>query len=381
MLLWEIRIVTFITNLLLLVGYALLYNWLQNTKFTNNIHQKLRTSYLVSITIAFLILFHSASELSIIQNHNNTGFGWTYINFQIATVLYALLSSRKQALFYSLSVVTLSWYWWLPNVSNSALFYVVTLIMMWLAQRFGITIGTYRTLYYPFCLLFVTPFLWANLISLRGIDVGWPWELITTLLICWLLWEIHYLVKRQHIRQAVLLREARTDKLTHLNNFRVFNEDLLSAYSHLTDPLNYSLYTFDIDHFKQINDQYGHLVGNQVLEQVSARLNDILAQLPYHFKTYRTGGEEFSFILFDTARVTEHPTQIANLVRDELSQLKFTVPPDQKFNITISLGQDHVLPDDRNYMDIYSRADERLYQSKHRGRNTICVRPPMNTPK
>lgn len=75
MLLWEIRIVTFITNLLLLVGYALLYNWLQNTKFTNNIHQKLRTSYLVSITIAFLILFHSASELSIIQNHNNTGFG------------------------------------------------------------------------------------------------------------------------------------------------------------------------------------------------------------------------------------------------------------------------------------------------------------------
>ncbi len=57
MLLWEIRIVTFITNLLLLVGYALLYNWLQNTKFTNNIHQKLRTSYLVSITIAFLILF------------------------------------------------------------------------------------------------------------------------------------------------------------------------------------------------------------------------------------------------------------------------------------------------------------------------------------
>jgi hypothetical protein len=53
MLLWEIRIVTFITNLLLLVGYALLYNWLQNTKFTNNIHQKLRTSYLVSITIAF----------------------------------------------------------------------------------------------------------------------------------------------------------------------------------------------------------------------------------------------------------------------------------------------------------------------------------------
>lgn len=118
-----------------------------------------------------------------------------------------------------------------------------------------------------------------------------------------------------------------------------------------------------------------------MLEQVSARLNDILAQLPYHFKTYRTGGEEFSFILFDTTQVTEHPTQIANLVRDELSQLKFTMPPDQKFNITISLGQDHVLPDDRNYMDIYSRADERLYQSKHRGRNTICVRPPMNTPK
>lgn len=375
MLLWDIRFVTFITNCLLLVGYALLFTWIQTVKFKAPSNYKLRTTYLIVITIAFLALFHFSSELSIIQAHSSAGYGWTFINFQVATIIYALMASRQKSVLFSLALVLLVWWWWLPRVTVWPAFYLTNLVLMAVTQRFGVLIGSHRWLYYPYSLLFMAPFFWANYLSLRGIDVGWPWEMITTLIIMYLLWKVHYLLKGQRIRQALLMREARTDKLTQLNNFRVFNEDLLVAYAQYQETGRaFSMYTFDIDHFKHINDRYGHLMGNRVLERVAQELHRVLHQLPYQVTTYRTGGEEFSFLLTPSDDAPEEDAmQIATMVQQALGQLKFYADDGTEFHISVSLGQDCILPEDQNYMDIYSRADKNLYQSKHNGRNQVTV--------
>ena len=87
---WGLRITTFLTNTLVLVGYALLYEWLLQAKFQSDQPKRLRQVYLAGMTIGFLLLFHFASIFSMAAAHNAIGVGWTYLNFQIATMMYAL---------------------------------------------------------------------------------------------------------------------------------------------------------------------------------------------------------------------------------------------------------------------------------------------------
>jgi diguanylate cyclase (GGDEF)-like protein len=375
MLYWENQMVTFIINCLLITGYALLYTWTRDAKFTSERNRRWRGVYQISLTVVFLALFHFASELRILQEHSPHGFGWTYISFQVGVLIYALYFSKSKRLFWTLAVTLLIWYWWLPGVPNWLPPYAASLLLMYGLQQLGDVLIKRWYLYYSACAIFTIPFYWANFESLEGIDVGWAWEVVTTIIIFMILWQIQYRMLQQRIRQALLLREASTDTLTKLNNFRVFNEDLGTAYEHFhrTESM-YALYTFDIDHFKRINDQYGHPMGNTVLERVAVRFNGLMREINGTSKTYRTGGEEFCCILFDVNPESEHAEQVANHLREELSELQFSTRQGEQFSITVSVGEALIQDYDQNYMDIYKRADQRLYHSKNAGRNTVTVR-------
>ncbi|WP_461213562.1 GGDEF domain-containing protein [Lacticaseibacillus sp. GG6-2] len=375
MYLWGIRVTTYLTNTLVLIGYALLLNWLQDTKASMFQDHRFREASQLGLTAAFILLFHFASMFSIWQEHNAVGYGWTYITFQIATVMYALLLSRQRSMFCGLAAILLVWYWWLPHVPNWLPWYLITLVLMIVAQRFGDWIVARPWAYYPFCMIFAVPFLYVNLVSLDGIDVGWPWEIGTFISICIWLGLVHYLLGRQREQQAQLREEARIDELTGLNNFRVFNEDLLAAYQQAKAQKSYfAVYTLDIDHFKQVNDQYGHLIGNNVLERVAKTLRLIAADLPYAgVRCYRTGGEEFSFILPKITPDCNDAKNIAWRVHDELGKLRFNAEDGREFQISVSLGETRSLLDDQNYLDIYRRADQYLYKSKNSGRDTITI--------
>lgn len=372
---WEIRIVTFITNTLVLIGYAMLFTWLQTAKLANPRWKQFRITYLIGITIAFLVLFHCASVLSMIQAGNRIGFGWTYINFQIGTVMFALLKARNWKTFYCLAVLLLAWFWWLPDTPQWLPLYLLSLVLMVVAKYYGATILKQLRYYFPFSVLFALPIFIMNDISLSGINVGWPWQVGTSLFISGLLWLVQYLENRYRHAQAKLRQEARRDELTGLYNFRVFSEDLQTAYEKsLADPQDgYAVYTLDIDHFKQINDQYGHLMGNRVLEQVATQLDVIMNSLCMKAKIYRTGGEEFSLIVSDVRPNVEQSIRIAKQIHDDLGKLTFTTTQRENFQITISLGQDCAQPEDKNYLEVYNRADKYLYAAKQY-RNTVTVR-------
>jgi two-component system cell cycle response regulator len=166
-----------------------------------------------------------------------------------------------------------------------------------------------------------------------------------------------------------LEEQATTDGLTGLVNHRTFQERF-SAMLGRADRHRFkvALLLTDIDHFKRINDSYGHPTGDQVLKRValilkgSARKIDIVA---------RYGGEEFAIVLEGTDR--NGARQLAERIRQEVEEQSFESAKG-RFQATLSLGV-AVYPDDaRSKQDVITRADQALYAAKHGGRNrTVCA--------
>jgi diguanylate cyclase (GGDEF)-like protein len=158
----------------------------------------------------------------------------------------------------------------------------------------------------------------------------------------------------------------RTDDMTGLYNRRHITEQL--AYEALrinrTDS-PFSLILFDIDHFKQINDRYGHACGDYVLQSVAVIVKSVLRKVDI---AARVGGEEFLVLLPDTYL---HSAAIAaERLRKAMEQYPFTYG-DIQFSVTVSLGvteaSKDLLPD--NLDNLVNLADDNLYKAKNRGRN------------
>lgn len=160
---------------------------------------------------------------------------------------------------------------------------------------------------------------------------------------------------------------ATTDGLTGLTNHRAFQERLSQLHD-LSERAGrtYALILTDIDHFKSINDTYGHPVGDQVLKRVAAvfrgraRKVDIVA---------RYGGEEFVLVLPDTTG--EGAEHFANQLREEIAAQVMTCEHGT-FKITISMGVAEYPADDKSRLNLIEKADQALYYCKEHGRN--CVR-------
>ncbi len=158
--------------------------------------------------------------------------------------------------------------------------------------------------------------------------------------------------------------ESSHDMLTGLLNRRAYNMSIQSEVErNLRYELPVSLILFDIDHFKKVNDNYGHKAGDAVLRQLSQR---VLASLRKIDSVYRIGGEEFAIICPDT----ELPgaQQLADKLRQGVESMRF----EQISQITISLG---VAEYDASWsVDMfYQNADKALYLAKNNGRNRVEV--------
>jgi diguanylate cyclase (GGDEF)-like protein len=171
-------------------------------------------------------------------------------------------------------------------------------------------------------------------------------------------------LKEQHV---LLEHMAREDELTGLCNRRHFEErareECLRAHRY-HHPL--SLLFGDIDHFKQVNDQYGHAYGDTVLTQVGqtllrhCRTSDLVA---------RYGGEEFAVLLLETS--LEEAERVAERLRVAVKALMFT-HASGLLQITMSFGIASLTNQQTDSLDeLLQRADKALYAAKHRGRDRI----------
>ena len=167
-----------------------------------------------------------------------------------------------------------------------------------------------------------------------------------------------------------LEEQATTDGLTGLVNHRTFQERF-SAMLARAERHNFAvaLLLTDIDHFKKINDTYGHPTGDEVLRRVAALLKASARKIDI---AARYGGEEFALVLEATDR--DGALQLAERIRQEVGQQMFESSKGP-FKATLSLGI-AVYPDDgRAKAELIKNADTALYAAKHGGRNrTVALR-------
>jgi diguanylate cyclase (GGDEF)-like protein len=164
-----------------------------------------------------------------------------------------------------------------------------------------------------------------------------------------------------------LQRISITDSLTLLPNKKHFLERLTEEF-YRSNKFNLSL-TFlmmDIDHFKNYNDRYGHLVGDEILRLISQIIKDNIREIDL---AGRFGGEEFSVFFPETAK--EQALPVAERLRKEIEKYQFSVY-DEKINLTVSIGLASSPQDAKNLEKMVEKADQALYTAKRSGRNCVC---------
>lgn len=162
------------------------------------------------------------------------------------------------------------------------------------------------------------------------------------------------------------LVEARTDGLTGLFNRRALDKTLDELYADWQKKSqHFSLGLIDIDHFKQINDTYGHQAGDTVLKHVARELQ---SELDGMLCIARFGGEEFAVL--STASLDDVSVQLENF-RESIGKIR-VCHEDQEITLTLSAGTSRIEAGDR-LGDLVRRADEALYASKLGGRNRVHV--------
>ncbi|MBE9221794.1 diguanylate cyclase [Cyanobacterium stanieri LEGE 03274] len=175
---------------------------------------------------------------------------------------------------------------------------------------------------------------------------------------------------RDQLKKALVDLEklATTDELTQISNRRHFlnlaNREFNRA---KRQNIFFSMIILDIDYFKNINDSYGHPVGDIAIKlvaqkcQQSIRGEDLCA---------RWGGEEFIVVVYDA--LIDEAKHVANRIREKIAEIALPID-DEQFKITVSVGIAQYQDTDQNIDQIVSRADRALYRAKNHGRNRIVL--------
>ena len=172
-------------------------------------------------------------------------------------------------------------------------------------------------------------------------------------------------IKYNETRKDELSIQANTDELTGLLNRRSFTSFINFEFNNSQRSSRpFSLVIVDIDYFKSINDKHGHLVGDEVLIELSEMFSRSFRRSD---KVSRWGGEEFAILLPDTK--LDNAMKVANNLRTKVENYLFNLSSVQ-IKITISGGVTESIASDEQVDDIIKRADEALYLAKNK-RNSI----------
>lgn len=258
---------------------------------------------------------------------------------------------------------------WVPVLSFNLL---LSLVLLSMVSLDNMVVGGWRL------------FLKGLLVSVVSVLLGWMWvtaiwpgyaiqiepTMLTLIAVAPLMvvfplsvGVINFGLSRRLATQHVELEEvSRTDGLSKLNNREFWEASVYTEYErHRRSGSPMSLIMIDIDHFKEVNDKYGHVAGDQVIRDLSELLSESVREADV---VGRYGGEEFGLLLPDTD--IKGAMQLAERLRISVQTLM--VKP-YEIRCTISLGVAEADTEVKKYRQLIERADKALYLAKRNGRN------------
>jgi diguanylate cyclase (GGDEF)-like protein len=178
-------------------------------------------------------------------------------------------------------------------------------------------------------------------------------------------------IDREYQRQ--IRRLLSHDDLTGLLSSRSFFSELRREAARCgAEDRKFCVLMMDIDHFKQVNDTYGHLTGSKTLEEIGLCITQVLRSGD---AASRFGGEEFAAFLLDAELA--QGVIAAERIRQTVEEQEFSVirqgRPSETHKITISLGVACFPDDSRDPIELVEMADSALYRAKREGRNRVCA--------
>ncbi len=169
-------------------------------------------------------------------------------------------------------------------------------------------------------------------------------------------------------RAIALEKEVLLDPLLEINNRRAYDlkiQESIRNYHRTREP--FSLILVDVDHFKTVNDRFGHHAGDKCLREIAKLIEKSLRKTDF---LARYGGEELVVILSGSDALDAR--KIADKIRDRIDKTRFYYQ-DQVIRLTISLGVTEVQVTDTDPGKPFVRVDEAMYHAKREGRNRVCV--------
>lgn len=296
------------------------------------------------------------------------------------------------------------WLWWLSSCwlwPHAAFYYAQSRPQPYLAERRNLLIdsfiaGTWAALMWfnllPTVMLLLTSiadkinsgirnlWLYSLPVLFFGLALGWvlsgfkfqPETSMTVILASLPILIVHisfvslgsYQLIRKVQKQNKRLKElSQKDSLTHLFNRRHWQQEVGQLFQQTDEQPTLSLIVIDIDHFKQLNDEHGHSVGDDVLLAIA---DVITQQLPESAIAGRLGGDEFAVVLQDSL---ESAKQVADKIRQQVANL--TVNKTDQLSCTVSIGLSERNSANKDFRTWFDEADKSLYQAKNAGRNQI----------
>ena len=313
----------------------------------------LKSTFWLSVTAGTLILPFAIYHLT--YQHGGIGIGAVVTSLSLYLVAWGCHRKTYKTVY--------TFIWLTP---------FTTLFVAYLTEKIGIT-GTYWC--YSTVLLYYFMMserqAWISNIIFALVNLPLAWHLFETheatrFSVTFLLVSIYsaiflHIVSRQY---SELHKQAITDKLTGLYN-RTLLQDSLAQAIHQANRSNtaFTLIIMDIDHFKDINDELGHDMGDHVLVQLGAFLKDSIRESD---KVFRIGGEEFLILVFNTDEANS--TNIAEKLRRNIENLSLI--PGRKVTVSIGVAG---LGSAKGWKQWMKTCDKNLYEAKNSGRNRVVV--------
>lgn len=362
MLMWSLIFEMGIVSIYM-VSDGIIKEWL-NTKTTSENIQRLRRWYLLSYFImAYVVILFIKVTFEI---------RFVFDNALLLLLEMFVLAVHDRKLYFVIGVtvgfITMVPYVLMADIDvRVAMIFLVTIPLMLVSCYF--TINKNSLVRWLTFLIVGIAFWTLRKIEWLGSQKMMLFLLLSYLIQATIIFWLFFLYEKNQQIIAKNEHDALFDEMTSTKNYRAFVRELdqlVQVHAEAEDKTPLALIMVDVDHFKLINDTYGHLVGNEVLKAVSGKLVESADELGIIAEVYRIGGEEFAILLREKNK--GQAQAFIEKCRADLAQT--SASQEHEIYVTISVGY-ALLKSRETAIDFFQRIDSLLYQAKRNGRNMV----------